>query len=114
MPDPNLPAAPGDEVALRSQLDKNQFDYAMRNLELTAQDRREERMLSRHSQQWGIGFLAFTVLAFLGFCWLALSFGKDGLVADVIKVAAAFLGGGGLGYAFGFRKRQQAPAQNPK
>ena len=103
----DLPVVQDTEIALQAQRDKNQFDFAIRDLELTAQDRREFRQGFKHSQHIGFAMLIATIMGFVGFCWMALAYGKEALVVDVLKIAVSALGGGGVGYAVGVRKGKE-------
>ena len=99
-----------EELELAKAEDQHGFDFAMRNLELFAQDKREERELYAGNRRvWFI-----IVLALIGsvsiFFISALYMNKDALLLDMLKMIAGACGGGGIGYIYGFR-RGRMPGQ---
>ena len=61
-------------------------------------DRKDSRRTL--SLVWG-----FTVLVALGFVLAMAALGKDDLIIETAKIVGPFIGGAGLGYAFGVRRR---------
>jgi hypothetical protein len=99
------------EVELRAQIDTNQYNYALRNLEMTAQDQREWRDHHLKIQKLGLIGWIVTLIAFLCFCGLAFLYNQAGIIAEVLRTILAMLGGGGIGYTIGARRGQQGQRQ---
>lgn len=45
------------------------------------------------------------IILFSAFCFCALYLGKETLLEGLIKLLIGFIGGGGVGYAVGLKKR---------
>ena len=102
----DLPAAQPTqgELELAKVEDQHGFDFAMRNLELIAQDKKEEReFLAGNRRVWFIISLAVISGVFISLI-TAMFLDKDELLMDMLKILAGVLGGGGVGYVYGFRR----------
>ena len=102
---------PTDEIALRDREGERQLEYALSNLAALKQDAHEHREhLAKTSRTNTLANLAVIVLL-LGFILIALSMGKDQFILELTKYTLAALGGGGVGYIWGFKRGATPPAQ---
>lgn len=94
-------------IELEAQKDAYNFQFAMRNLELTAQDNREQRAHFAGNRRAGMAVILAVVIAVFIFFMYALHLGKDVFLTEMMKVVVSAFGGGGIGYAIGIKKRNQ-------
>jgi len=96
------------ELELAKAKDQHEYDFAVRNLELFAQDRREERELFAGNRRAGLIIVLSLTASISVFFITALFLDKDVLLLDLLKIIAGAFGGGGIGYAWGSRRRRNA------
>ena len=94
-----------EEIALAR--DKHQHEFGMRNIELYAQDRREEREFFAGNRKATLTVALAVTTGISIFFIAALFLNKDTLLIDLLKILAGAFGGGGIGYMFGFRRGKQ-------
>lgn len=90
---------------LLKQQDDHQYDIALRAIEANITNKRELRThLDNNNKR---GMILTIVLSFflLIFGLAALYLDKESILTDLLKILCGFLGGSGLGYAIGTRKR---------
>ena len=104
-PDSSFPTI-SEQVALEMQKDQHTFEYSMRNIELTAQDNREQRAHLAGNRNASLIVIISIILAVFAFFMYALYLGKDAFLTDMLKVIFGAFGGGGIGYALGTRRKQ--------
>lgn len=104
MPDQNLPSYIQDREVLLQQ-DVHQYDIAKLNIEATLQNQREIRQHLAGERKACLIVVMSILILFSGFCFCALYLGKEVLLEGLIKVLIGFVGGGGVGYAVGLKKR---------
>lgn len=103
----NLPAMPENEVQLEAQKDLHSYQYAMKNVELMAQDNREVREHMAGNRVAGTIVVLVTILAVFIFFMYALHLGKETFLSDMIKVTLGAFGGGGIGYVIGSKRNKK-------
>lgn len=95
---------------LEKQRDKHQFDIAVKNLEVILVNNREERAVFEGNRKSGFWLMILFSLLIFTFFMTALFMNKDAFIADMLKIIVSCLGGGGVGYVFGYRRgRNEAP-----
>ncbi len=104
MPDQDLPAPIQDREVLLQQ-DAHQYDIAKLNIEATLQNQREIRQHLAGERRTGFIVMMTIIVLFSAFCFCALYLGKETLLEGLIKLLIGFVGGGGVGYAMGIKKR---------
>jgi len=89
------------------ELDANS-KHADKALSLQAEDRKDQRAHEKVQNKQSIIFLCFIAIIFLvGGCY-ALYLGKDGLIKDIVQIAAVVIGTAIGGYGVGYMKGQAA------
>lgn len=91
------------EISLR-ELDHNQ-KIADKSIEAQAEDRKDERRLSKAMHSQNLIFAGVIVVIVVIFILAALWLNKDALVLDIIKVILGFAGGWGASIAWSSRKQ---------
>lgn len=104
------PLPKSDELALLEQQDTHQFEYANRQLEANLQNERERREhvleLTKSNNRAAMTVLILGLVLFFGFGFFALWLGKEAFLSDMMKVIVGAIGGGGIGFYFGTRHKQ--------
>lgn len=103
----NLPVQqpPQPDAELLKQQDEHQYDIARRNIDATLQNNREIRGHFDKINLRSVLLVGFIVLCMLIFGLAALYLDKEDILADLLKILCGLLGGSGIGYALGSRKR---------
>lgn len=82
-------------------------EYAMKAIDVQAQDRREMRTSSTSNLRSSLLYITLGTMAALLLVGYALYRDKDALLIEIVRAILFFSGGGGLGYAVG-KKRTKA------
>jgi hypothetical protein len=103
-----IPSAPNQDILELERIkDQHQYDFAMKSLELTAQDNREARDLFAGNRKAGLIVTLALMLGVFSFFLSALFLNKEEIIVDLMKIIAGAFGGGGFGYAIGIRRGGQ-------
>lgn len=97
------PQQPDSE--LLKQQDEHQYDIARRNIDATLQNNREIREHFDKINLRAVQLVGFVVLCMLIFGLAALYLNKEDILSDLLKILCGLLGGSGIGYAVGSRRR---------
>jgi len=93
------------DAELLKQQDDHQYDIAKRNIDATLQNNREIRGHFDKINLRSVLLVGFIVLCMLIFGLVSLYLGKEVILADLLKILCGLIGGSGIGYAIGSRKR---------
>jgi hypothetical protein len=96
-----------EEIELKREQAKQNFEYANKALTAQLEDRERERAFTykdRHGARMFLGLMVFLLALFLS---IALFLDKDQIALEIIKIIGLLFAGGLGGYALG---RQQARA----
>lgn len=105
--DAGSPSTTPERLEILKQKDEHQYTYALEVLKAKERDRVEERkfiqqMHNKSNRTWL--WRLFMICAFL---LIALYMGKEKFLTDALQYLAVLLGGGGIGYVYGYRKGQR-------
>jgi hypothetical protein len=79
-------------------------EYAMKAVDLQAQDRREERDSDGKGISKVLVLLGLAVVGVLAFFGYALFSNKDQMILEILRILVYAGGGGGIGYAIGHKQ----------
>ena len=105
MNEENFPQQAVTDVELLKQRDTYQYEIALKNIEATTQNNREIREHFSTINLRATWLFGFIIACLLAFSLYALYLGKENIISDIIKVLFGAFGGGGIGYAFGSKKK---------
>lgn len=101
-----------NEYELRRLELESSHDYAQEALQAQERDRENERIHSR--KQLTNKLIASGVFGLIFICFLGYSvyLGREELAQELVKLAAVFFGGGGVGYYFGASLKDKQDSSN--
>jgi hypothetical protein len=99
-----------ERMQLANEQRKRGHEFAMRSLE--AAEKSDVRQSAQTGRNTTVGgwIAGIVIVGVLAFAFAALFLGKEQILAQLLQLAIAGLGGGGAGYAAGYNKGRRAAA----
>ena len=96
---------PQPDLSLLKQQDDHQYDIAVRAIDAKREATRDDRIQFNIIHRRSVFLTGFSISCMLIFGLVALFLDKEDVLSDLLKILCGLIGGGGLGYAFGSRKK---------
>lgn len=88
----------GEQLTLEREREANLQELAKASIDAQLQDRQAQREHLERQQKSRLYVVALAMVLVVALCIYAISHEKDGVVLELIKLLAVFIGGWGTGY----------------